>query len=78
VQQVGHSSNQTYLEDAAMTWVVLAGFVLVFVVPSLARRRDRFFNISRPAPTVSMGVEGSRKLGKKTRAALDAATAMLR
>jgi hypothetical protein len=60
-----------------MDWVVLVAFVLVFVTSCLVRRRHRFFPASRSAPT-PMGVEGFRKLGKKTRAALTAATTMLR
>ena len=65
------------LGDATMDWVVLVTFVLVFVVTCLARRRDWFFPASSSAPT-AMGVEGFRRLGKKTRAALTAATTMLR
>ncbi len=59
-------------------WLVLAVFVLIFLVLSVARRRSGFLPASRPAPFAMTGVEGSRKLGKKTRAALDAATTMLR
>ena len=74
---VGHGRIQTYHEDATMDWVVLVAFVLVFVTSCLVRRRDRFLPGSRSAPT-AMGVEGFRRLGKQRRAALHAATTMLR
>jgi hypothetical protein len=60
-----------------MTWELLAVLVLVFLVTHLARRQRKFFAVSRADP-ISIRVDGSRRLGKKTRAALEAATAMLR
>ena len=61
-----------------MMWALLAVLVLTFVVLALARQRFRTLPLSRLAPFAAMGVEGHRKLGKETRAALAAATTMLR
>jgi len=61
-----------------MTWVLLAVFALTFLVLALARHRSRTLPLSRLAPFGAVGVEGHRKLGKETRAALAAATTMLR
>jgi hypothetical protein len=60
-----------------MTWqLLLAVLLLAFLVSRLARRQREFFAVSRAAP-ISMRIDGSRRLRKKTRTALDAATAML-
>ena len=76
---VGRGSIWPYSGDAAMTWLVLGVFVLVVFAPGLARRRSEFFFFaSRPGPLTPTGVEGVRKLSKQTRAALNAANAMLR
>ncbi len=60
-----------------MTWqLLLAVLVLAFLVSHLARRQREFFAVSRADP-ISMRVDGARRLRKKTRTALDAATATL-
>ena len=61
-----------------MTWALLALLVLVFAVSRLARHRRDLVSVSRfdPIPTVRVGV--SRNQSGKKRAALDAATAVLR
>ena len=61
-----------------MTWeLLLAVLALACLVSHLARRQREFFALSRAAP-ISMRVEGSRRLRKKTRVALESATAVLR
>jgi hypothetical protein len=60
-----------------MTWVLVAVVVILFLVLGFAGWRGEFIPW-HPASPSATGVEGARRLGKKTRAALDAATTMLR
>ncbi len=61
-----------------MTWeLLLAVLGLAILVSHLARRQREFFAVARAAP-ISMRIDGARRLRRKTRTALDAATAMLR
>ena len=62
-----------------MIWVVLAALALV-PLAGLARRRHDFFPAPRSGQvTISgTGVEGVKKLSKEKKAALNAASAMLR
>jgi hypothetical protein len=60
-----------------MTWVLLAGFVLVVVLVVRFRRRRKLFTVLRCEPISTMHTEMSRRHTKKTRAALEAATAEL-
>jgi hypothetical protein len=63
--------------DATMTWVVLlALLVLVLVVVPLARRRRRLIAPLGSSPLATMSM--SAKHEKRKKAALDAATAVLR
>jgi hypothetical protein len=59
-----------------MTWALLAGLVLVVVVVHFRRRR-KLFMVLRSEPISTMHTEMSRRHTKKTRAALEAATAEL-
>ncbi len=61
-----------------MTWALLALIVLVFAIPRLVRRRRGLFAVSRLDPIATMRVELSRKQSGKKKAALDAATTVLR
>jgi hypothetical protein len=60
-----------------MTWALLALVVMLVLVVGADLRLVEFTHW-RWASSGPMGVEGARKLGKKTRSALAAATAMLR
>ena len=60
-----------------MTGTVLVAVVMLLLVLGLARRRGDFI-LWRFASNRATGIEGGRRLGNKTRAALDAATTMLR
>jgi hypothetical protein len=60
-----------------MTWALLAVVVMLFLFVGAAVRLVEF-TLWRAASSSPMGVEGARKLGKKTRSALAAASAMLR
>jgi hypothetical protein len=60
-----------------MTWALLAVLMMVFLVLGFARHRGGFI-LRRSASFNTTGVEGARRLGKKTGVALDAATTMLR
>jgi hypothetical protein len=61
-----------------MVWALLALVVLVFAIPRLARRRRGVFAVSLLDPISTMRVELSRKHSGKKKAALDAATTVLR
>ncbi len=59
-----------------MTWVALAGLTSIFIALCFALRRGALV-FWGPVSSRSTGVEGARRLGKKTRDALDAASTLL-
>ena len=61
-----------------MTWTVLALFALLSAVLGVSRRGSLPLPPSRPARFTATGVEGVRKLRRETKAALHAATTLLR
>lgn len=61
-----------------MTWTMLAVLAVVAVVVGLSRRGSGWSLDLRSSRHPEMGVEGVRRLRSETRAALDAATTLLR
>ncbi len=61
-----------------MGWVLLAALSALLVLPRLARKRREQFPVLPGEPISTMRSETSRKRSNRTKAALDAASQVLR
>lgn len=61
-----------------MTWVLLGVVAAGFVLSRFARRRRELFTVSPSEPISTLHMGTTRKRSDKTKAALDAASQVLR